>query len=112
MKKILLIILVVVIGLIALGSCGGSMTAEEHATAYAENTDWQAICGVKVSNPQPPSVNHSDFENTYAMVEFDGGYIQFVLNGAGASATECTLCTYEPKPDGKAYEINIDDLKD
>jgi hypothetical protein len=112
MKKMLLIIIVVIAGLIILDSCGGSMTAEEHATAYAENTDWESLCGVEVKSPQPANVNHSDFEHTYAMVEFDGGYIQFELNGAGASATECTLCTYEPRPEGKGYEINVDDLED
>lgn len=111
MKKTILLICVIFVLVITMGACG-SMTAEEHATAYAVNTDWQALCGVEVKNPQEPIVNHSDSKNTFAIVDFDGGYIQFTLNGAGASATECTLYTYEPKPEGKAYEINTDDLKD
>lgn len=109
MKKFILIVLIVAtIGIIS-NACSDGVSPEEQVASYIKYVEWEDLTGAKVTNPQEPNFNTSDPNTTFAMVDFDGGYIQFQFN-ADNKVTSCELCTYEPEPGGKCYEVNVDDL--
>lgn len=108
MKKFLLCVLIIATVAILFNACGG-VSPEEQVASYIKYVEWEDLTGVKVTNPQEPIINTSDPDNTFAMVDFDGGYIQFQFD-ADDKVTSCELCTYEPKPEGKCYKVNTNDL--
>ena len=105
MKKFLLIVLIIAAVGILFDSCGG-VSPEEQVASYIKYVEWEDLTGVKVTNPQEPIINTSDPNNTFAMVDFDGGYIQFQFD-AEDKVTSCELCTYDPE---ECHNIDVNDL--